>query len=128
MSFLLVLSESGFGARPLCPPVTLLTASLNFLTDVVVRWPTGLVTGPPGDAALGVWGLVSAAVAVRTVLLWPLVAAGLAGDAALGVWGLVSVALAVLAVLLGPLVAAGPPKGLLLIAMPGVVCVTVRPS
>ena len=97
LPFLLVLSAPGFGARPLCPPVTPLTASLNFLTDVVIRWLTGLVTGPPGEAAFGVVGLLTTAFAMGTVLLWPLVAAA-------------------------------PPMGLLLIAMPGFVCVMVRPS
>ena len=72
--FLLVLSAPGFGARSLCPPVTPLTASLNFLTNDVIRWLTGLVTGLPGEAAFGVLVLLTTAFAVRTVLLWPLVA------------------------------------------------------
>src|SRR6476661_4251758 len=91
-----LLLAPGFGARPLGPPVTPLTASLNFLTDVVIRWLTGLGTGPPEEAAFGVLGLLGTAFAMGTVLR-------------------------------RPLVAAAPPKGLLLIAMPGVVLVTVRP-
>ena len=52
LSFLLVLSAPGFGARPLCPPVTPLTASLNFLTVGVIqladRLGYRLGSGPPG--------------------------------------------------------------------------------
>ena len=73
-----------------------MTASLNFLTDVVIRWLTGLGTGPPEEAAFGVLGLLGTAFAMGTVRR--------------------------------PLVAAAPPKGLLLIAMPGFVLVMVRPS
>src|SRR6476660_3981195 len=91
-----LLLAPGFGARPLGPPVTPLTASLNFLTDVVIRWLTGLGAGPPEEAAFGVLGLLGTAFAMGTVLR-------------------------------RPLIAAAPPKGLLLIAMPGVVLVTVRP-
>lgn len=44
LSFVLVLSAPGFGVRPSRPALTPLTASLNFLTVVVIRWVTGLVT------------------------------------------------------------------------------------
>ena len=54
--------------------MTPLMASLNFLTDVVIRSLTGLVTGPPGEAVFGVVER-STTVSMGTVLLWPLVAA-----------------------------------------------------
>jgi len=94
LAFLLGLSAPGFGARPSCPPARPLTASLIFLTDVVIRWLTALVPSPPENAALEVLGPFDRAVAMRTVVLWPLVTAV-------------------------------APKGLSLIATPGVVCVTV---
>ena len=99
LSFVLVLSAPGFGVRPSRPALTPLTASLNFLTVVVIRWVTGLVTGPPGEAAFGVLGVLSVAFAVRTVLLWPLVAAASPREAAFGVLGLLGTAFAVLAAL-----------------------------
>ena len=71
----LVLSAPGFGVRPSCPPLTPLTASLNFLRRR--RNPMADRLGYRSTRGSGLRGLggVERAFAVRTVLLWPLVAA-----------------------------------------------------
>ena len=56
MSLLLVLAAPA-SAPPASPPVTLLTASLNFLVDVVIRSLTDLSTDPVGEAEFGWLGV-----------------------------------------------------------------------